>query len=95
MNIVHLTRPGHSKNKMVQDYVRLGGSPRASKNAVKAAKAYAFLEGKKYIEKHHLERVLYPILRHRLLLNYNAEVDNISTDSIIETPYQNPFIKAL
>ncbi len=83
VKVIRKTRPLETTEKMIKDYVRLGASPRACKFAIKAAKVSTFLENKQSVEKHHLAKVLYPILRHRLLLNYNSQLDQVSADQII------------
>ena len=86
VKLVQATRPETpAASKEVKEYVEYGASPRASQNIIRSAQAFAYLEGKKAVEKHHITGVLGPILRHRILLNFNAEADNVSTDSLIES----------
>ena len=84
VKLVHATRPGSEKaSAMALKYVSYGASPRASKGIVTAAKVFAYLEGKKAVEKKHIERIAYPILRHRIVLNFSGEAELKSTDDLI------------
>jgi len=60
-----------------------GGSPRASINLAKAAKAYAFIKRRGYVIPEDIRAVCHDVLRHRIGLSYEAEAENISTEEII------------
>ncbi len=74
-----LTRP-----KRVQDYVGWGAGPRASEFLILGAKATALLDGATSVTPAHVRKVAKPVLRHRLLLNFNAEADQVTADDIID-----------
>ena len=61
----------------------LGGSPRASLNVMTAAKAIAAMEGRDFVTPEDIQAVLYPVLRHRLLLTPEKEMEGVTTDTII------------
>ena len=63
--------------------VSLGASPRASIYLVEAARARAFLEGRDYVLPHDVKRVAPDVLRHRLLLTYEAEAEGQTPDGVI------------
>jgi MoxR-like ATPase len=63
--------------------VALGASPRASIYLVEAARAHAFLEGRDYVVPHDVKQLAPEVLRHRLLLTYEAEADGQTPDAII------------
>ena len=71
--------------KMVSDYVSWGAGPRASQFLVMAAKAKALLEGEHHVTPEHVRMIARPVLRHRILLNFNAEADGIKTDDVINS----------
>ncbi len=71
--------------KIVEDYVSWGAGPRASQFLVMAAKAKALLDGENHVTPEHIRKVAHPVLRHRILLNFNAEADGIGTDDVINT----------
>lgn len=64
--------------------VRLGASPRGAQAITLAAKGYALAEGRPNVELTDIRRATYPALRHRLLLNFEAEVEGVQVDQIIK-----------
>ena len=70
--------------KIVTDYVAWGAGPRASEYMVLSAKASAILSGQVHVAPEHIRAVAKPILRHRILTNFNAEADQVTTDDIID-----------
>jgi len=70
-----------TRNK--QNYLEYGASPRASIDLLKACKAYAYLENKDYVSPSDIARAAKNVLRHRLILNYEAEANKISVEDII------------
>jgi MoxR-like ATPase len=67
----------------VRDYVTWGAGPRASQYLVLAAKARAVLNGRPYVSCEDVRAVAAPVLRHRVLTNFNAEADGIKPDDIV------------
>ena len=68
---------------MVKRYVRYGASPRAAQTLVLAAKIQALNRGQAFVSPDDIRAVAMPALRHRLLLNFEGEADEISTDAIV------------
>ena len=64
--------------------IAVGGSPRASLSLVRAAKAHAFLRSRGYVTVEDIKAVIYKVLRHRLILSYEAEAESINQDIIIK-----------
>ncbi len=83
IDIVAATRD-LGKVKMDKRLLNFGASPRASLNLYKSAKGNAFLEGRAYVIPQDVKDVAKDVLRHRILLSYEAEAENITTDKIIE-----------
>lgn len=69
--------------KFVKDYVSWGAGPRASQHLVLSGKACAILQGRYYVSTDDIARVAGPVLRHRVLTNFNAEADGIRSDDIV------------
>ena len=69
----------------IAEYIQFGVSPRASINLNLAAKAVAFFEGREYVLPEDIKEVSKDVLNHRLILNYEAEAENITTTDIIKT----------
>jgi MoxR-like ATPase len=80
---------GLERPKMVKDYVSWGAGPRASEYLVLAAKAKAILSGSVHVTPEHVRMVAKPVLRHRILTNFNAEADHVTTDMIIDGMLQS------
>ena len=66
-----------------------GASVRASINLTKVAKAHALLSGRAYISPHDIKTVAHDVLRHRVLVTYEAEAEGKTSDDIIETILDN------
>ncbi|MBU3940619.1 MAG: MoxR family ATPase [Nanoarchaeota archaeon] len=81
--IVEQTRPKISSVEIVKKYVGWGASPRASINLFIAAKANALLAGRPFVIPQDVKDIAYNVLRHRILLNYQGQIDNIKTEDII------------
>lgn len=69
--------------KMVKQYVRFGSSPRGAQAIIKAAKIHAIFEGRFSVSNEDVRFAAFPALRHRTILNFEGEAENISTDDII------------
>ena len=68
----------------VKDYVAWGAGPRASQHLVLSGKARAVLKGRYYVSTEDIRAVAHPVLRHRVLTNFNAEADGVSSDRVID-----------
>jgi MoxR-like ATPase len=77
--------PGEPVPKIVKDYVAWGGGPRASQFLVLAAKAKALFCGENHVLPKHIQEVALPVLRHRIVTNFNAEADGVTSDSVVQT----------
>lgn len=64
-------------------YIEYGASPRASIYIYRCAKIYAFLNGRAFVIPEDIKAVAYPVLRHRIILNYEAESEGLSADNVI------------
>ena len=69
--------------------IQYGGSPRASINLARAAKAYAFIKRRGYVVPEDVRAICHDVLRHRIGLTYEAEAENISTENIISEILNN------
>jgi MoxR-like ATPase len=65
-------------------YIQFGASPRASINLNICSKAVAYINGRDYVLPEDIKEIAFDVLNHRIMLNYEAEADNISTRNIIE-----------
>ncbi len=83
-DLCRATRPQESGLATVQEYLRWGAGPRAGQALVLCAKAHAVLRGRFAVTLEDLHAVGPSALRHRLLRNFQAEADGVSTDDIIQ-----------
>ena len=67
----------------VKDMITFGGSPRASINLARAARAFAFIKHRGYVVPEDVRAVAHDVLRHRIGLSYEAEASNITSDEIV------------
>jgi MoxR-like ATPase len=85
VRLVLATHPqGQFATPDVNRYFRFGASPRAAQSLVLAGKVRALLEGRTSVEPRDIKGTALPALRHRCLLNFEAEAEGISTDRVIE-----------
>jgi len=83
-DIVFATRyPDRYGLPEVKDMITFGGSPRASINLAKAARAYAFIKRRGYVVPEDVRAVAHDVLRHRIGLSYEAEASNITSEEIV------------
>ena len=83
--IVKLTRPSKENgNKLVNKYVEWGASPRASINIYLASRANALLSNRSFVTPQDVKDVIHNVLRHRVLLNYQGQIDKFKTEDIID-----------
>lgn len=78
-HILNLVMATHAENK----YIREGASPRAAQALVRASKAKAFMEGRMNVSFEDVKYAAYPVLRHRIILGFDAVSEGISEDQII------------
>jgi MoxR-like ATPase len=71
------------KTRTRKDLIEYGASPRASIGMIMAAKAKALISGRKFVSEKDIEDMAYPILRHRIILNFKAEREGKTTDDVI------------
>ncbi len=77
LNLIASTR---EKNNLIE----YGASPRASIGLILAAKARALLNGRKFVSKEDIQAMAYPVLRHRIILSFEAERQNLNEDDVIK-----------
>lgn len=68
----------------LESLLSVGGSPRATISLTRAAKAHAFLRSRGYVTAEDVKAIAYNVLRHRLILTYEAEAENVSAEELIK-----------
>ena len=84
-DLVRATRPQESGLQTIAQYVRWGAGPRAGQALILCAKAKALLDGRYAMTIKDIQAVASAVLRHRILLNFQAEADSIDTDFVIDS----------
>ncbi len=84
VKLVRETRPETTQIDLIKKYVRYGAGPRASQFLIIGAKARALLKGISSVEIEDIDYLLTPVLRHRIILNFYAEAENIKVEDVIE-----------
>lgn len=73
-----------TKTRTKKDLIEYGASPRASIGLILASKARALMDGRKYVSKEDINALALPVLRHRVILNFEAERKGMTTDDVIK-----------
>jgi len=84
VDLVQATRDPAAYEGSLKTLIQAGASPRATINFARAARANAFLEGRAFVTPADVKELAPEILRHRILLSYEAEAENVTTDQIIQ-----------
>jgi len=84
LSIVFATRVPADYDLDLADYLRFGASPRASISLALAARAHAFLQGRAYVTPQDVKSMAPDVLRHRVLVSYEAEAEEKDSDALIE-----------
>ena len=85
IELVYATRkPVEYKLNEFAQYIQFGASPRASINLNLASKAVAYMNGRDYVLPEDIKEVALDVMNHRIILNYEAEADNVSTKDVIK-----------
>ncbi len=83
--IAEATRPNQpNSSEFVNNYITWGAGPRASQYLILGAKARAVLQGRYYVACEDIRALASSVLRHRIMLNFSAEAEGITPDSVIE-----------
>jgi MoxR-like ATPase len=87
VRVVYATQPhgehDGAANASVQQFIRFGSSPRGAQSIILGAKGHALTEGRVHVSYEDVEKVILPALRHRIILNFQAEAENVSADQIL------------
>ncbi len=85
VRLVMATHPdGEFATEMTNQYVRWGSSPRGAQAITLAAKVQALLDGRVNVSFADIQKAVVPALRHRVLLNFEGEAENLSTDAVLD-----------
>lgn len=81
-NIVRATRPDTTTVPYIKEWVRWGAGPRAGQALILTAKSRALFKGRYAVLMEDIQNMAYPVLRHRILMNFKADAENVSSDMV-------------
>ncbi len=84
MDVIHATRRPDEFGLKLGPYIQYGASPRGTIYLTLAARAHAFLSGRGYVTPQDVKSVGHDVLRHRLLISYEAEAEEIAAEKLIQ-----------
>lgn len=84
VDLVFATREPESYGLEIGDLIQYGASPRATIYLTMAAKAHAFINGRSYVTPHDVKSIAYDVLRHRIILTYEAEAEEKRSEDILK-----------
>ncbi|MEM6366458.1 MAG: MoxR family ATPase [Planctomycetota bacterium] len=85
VDLVMATRRPAAYGLPLEDFIQFGGSPRATINLTLAARAVAFLDGRSFVTPDDVKTIAMDVLRHRVMLTYEAEAEDRTSESIVQT----------
>ena len=83
LNIVFATRFPEKFSLKLKDFISSGASPRATIALALASRAWAFLQGRGYVTPQDVKSIAMDVLRHRLILTYEAEAEDLTAEKIV------------
>ena len=89
VDLIFGTRQPKQYGMNMAEYIEFGASPRATIFLAKAARVNAFLSGRAYVTPQDIKLVGPDVLRHRIILSFEAEAEDVSTDDIIQTLFDS------
>lgn len=84
VQLIMATRDASPYGMDLANWIRYGASPRGTLGLDRAARAHAWLEGKDYVSPENIHSVFYSVLRHRVLLSFEAEAEGVTTDDVLK-----------
>ncbi|KMQ51814.1 MoxR-like ATPase in aerotolerance operon [Chitinispirillum alkaliphilum] len=90
INIVFATRQPESNGLAdIKDLIEFGASPRATLFLIRAARAHAFIRGRGYVTPEDVKSIGMDVLRHRVIVTYEAEAENITSEQIVQKVFDS------
>ena len=84
VNLVRTSRPGPAAPDFIRQYVNYGASVRAAQALILGSKARALLQGRSHVGYEDIQALARPVMRHRLILNFQAQSEKVTADHLIE-----------
>ncbi|MCD6579671.1 MoxR family ATPase [bacterium] len=84
VELIRNTRPNTTKFDFIKNYLKWGAGPRASQYLMHASKAMALLKGHSIVSDEDVKNLIYPIIKHRIILSFSANAENINKEEILD-----------
>jgi MoxR-like ATPase len=84
VKLVLATHPESRENLLASKYIRYGSSPRGAQTLILGGKVRALLDGRFNVSTEDIRALLLPALRHRIILNFEAQADGRTTDDLLD-----------
>jgi MoxR-like ATPase len=84
VSLVNATRHGKTQDAELAKWIEVGASPRGAIGLDRASRVHAWLDGRAFVTPDDVRAIVHPVLRHRLLLSYDATADEIGADDVID-----------
>jgi MoxR-like ATPase len=85
VDLVMATLPGDQQaHPLAREHIRYGVSPRGLQSLLRAARVCAFLNGRAHVALADIQQVAAPVLRHRVLLNFESEIEGQTVDDLLQ-----------
>ena len=87
--VIEATRYPEKYDKELRKWIQIGASPRGTIGLDKCSRAYAWLQGRDYVRPGDVQAIAHDVLRHRILLSYDAQADGVTTNKVIDRIMQS------
>src|SRR5262249_28660595 len=88
VTLIEATRFPERYDKDLRKWIQIGASPRGTIGLDKCSRAYAWLKGRDYVRPDDVQAIAHDVLRHRLLLSYDAQAEGIKADQVLDKVIQ-------
>jgi len=89
LNLVRATRFPKEFGVDAEKYIEFGASPRANINLIKASQAMAFINGRGYVTPQDIKSIIADVLRHRVIITYDAEAEGLTSEDVIDKVFSS------
>jgi MoxR-like ATPase len=83
-DLVYATRTPEAYSEDLRRWIEVGASPRASLGLDKCSRTHAWLNGRDYVDPEDVRAIAHDVLRHRLMLSYEAQVEGVGPDAVVD-----------
>jgi MoxR-like ATPase len=82
--LIEATRYPEKYDKELRKWIQIGASPRGTIGLDECSRAYAWMKGRDYVRPDDVQAIVHDVLRHRILLSYDAQAEGVTSDQVIQ-----------